>query len=516
MNRSLIFFFVLFKKKYYHAIKTFPMNRSIKSKTPFIFVNNIKDPLAVTGNPCPGLMESFLLSETYSTSGNISLAKNNGLAGCLIVSDNGNFSRMKKIAGAFSGRGAAILADALKENGRSGSVSTGTMEKRNALINEMLEVIKTEQEKMDISRITKRQLACLPDYMIGMEDITIPVLHMCDMLDPVFQPSSRSVRRFQKNTKILFDQQQQGEYGFEQELKKVFRFRVFHAFDYKSARQASILNSAVQTGGIAISFGATLLSKKYLASLSIGRKKYCFDDCLPESYLLSVALMLGSCSSNSNKLPVHILGAGTPILVVLLAMFMGKTRAISIDSTAPFKDAEDGKMYGNQFAYLKMSMYKVAASALLNNEEYQSDSPWFKWFNEKYPPDWNGLQKELNIDALRDAQQLQTETREDVVNILASRLEKSPRLLEKYIPFFSKLRGGKDELIKDVRMARAGCNYWVLKDICREVRKRKNNMPSLCKWVETEVSRYEQVANLRWANAVRACLNIIQDQLKYH
>lgn len=469
----------------------------------FIFVCNIKDPLAGPKNPYPEFMEAFLLSEKYSTNTTIASAQKCRASGSLIVSDNGNFSRMKNIAGQFIEKGSVILAEALKDIDSKGKIKIATLRKRKLLMQEIQATVKAQQEKIDLAKITERQLNCSPDYLIGMEDFTIPVLHMCNMLDPVFSPSPISVKRFQKKTQELYFNQKKGMNGRGRELKKIKKFLVYHGYDYKSAKQAFLINNQTEPDGIAISFGATMLSKKFVRTLKLERKTYHFNELVPESYLLSIALMLGSCGDSERKLPIHILGVGTPILIILLALFLNKSRAISIDSTSTFKDADDGTIYGSRYAYLKMDMYKIAATSLLSNDPYHNSSPWFKWFDDQYPSDWNGLYTRLKVKSTEKIQEL------------SARLRSHPRLLEKYIPFFTPMRGGSDDFIKKVRIARAGNNYWVLKSICREVRKRRSNNARLNKWIESEVQRYEQCefTDPKWANAVRTCFEIINDKL---
>jgi hypothetical protein len=470
-----------------------------KSTYRFVFVSNIKDPLAEPLNPRPELMDAFLLSETYTTPKTIgltTLAKSNG---SLIVSDNGNFSRMRTIAKKFQEKGNSIVASAQRDIDLKGKVAIETVKKRNKLISEITSFVQIEQQKIDVSQIIDRQLKCTPEYMIGMEDFTIPVLHMCSMLHPYFQPNPKEVRIFQKKTQQIYIGQEKGIYGFESELRQKLKFLVFHAYDYRSAKQAAVINRKINAQGIAISFGAPLASRNYISSIKIDKKTYKFNEPLPESYILSVALVLGVCCCNNTTLPVHILGVGTPILILLLGLLLRCSKAVSIDSTATFKDADDGNIYGSRDAFLKMDMYKVAAYALVNNDPYHSSSPWFSWFDAQYPSDWKTLQKKLMVKPSDD------------INTLSRKLKGNPKLLEKYIPFFTPMRSGNDIFIRKVRIARAGANFWVIKKICEEVRKRKSNASILNKWINSEVKRYEQFASPKWAMAVRTCFEIIKD-----
>jgi hypothetical protein len=473
-----------------------------RSTDRYVFVSNIKDPLAGTMNPFPKKMGAFLLSETYSTNQTLTLTANARKVGCLIVSDNGNFSRMKAIAAEFIIKGQTILDKARKDILEKKKVSKATLLQREKLVTKIIDHVAREQQGIDVANIIERQLKCAPDYIIGMEDLTVPVLHLCSMLHPLFDPGPKVVKPFQQNTQRIFQAQKIGAFGSQNDLKKVLKFLVFHAFDYASARQASKLNKKIRPEGIAISFGAALASRSYIQSLKIGIKTYKFDETLPESYLLSISIILGAISNQSQTVPVHILGIGTPILLILLAVLLRKSKAVSIDSTATFKDADDGNIYGSRDAYMKLDMYKVAAYSLINNDPYHSSSPWFNWFDAQYPSDWSALKSKLNVKTGDD------------INSLAKRLKSKPKWIEKYIPFFSPMRSGNDIFIRKVRLARAGGNFWVLKTICDKVRRIRNSKVALHKWVEQEVERYEKSADRKWAATVRKCFEIMKDQLE--
>src|SRR5688572_18289781 len=200
-----------------------------RSTHAYVFVSNIKDPLAGIANPFPELMDSFLLSETYSTKQTLGLTADARKRGDLIISDNGNFSRMKAIAARFILKGQALLTLARNELLRKKELSKATLLKREKLMAEIVDHVKQEQQNIDVPDIVARQLACAPHYMIGMEDLTIPVLHTCNMLHPVFRPDPKVVKVFQKNTLKIYDEVKSGTHGFFKELKTILTFLVYHA-----------------------------------------------------------------------------------------------------------------------------------------------------------------------------------------------------------------------------------------------------------------------------------------------
>ena len=71
------------------------------------------------------------------------------------------------------------------------------------------------------------------------------------------------------------------------------------------------------------------------------------------------------------------------------------------------------------------------------------------------------------------------------------------------------MRKGKDDLIKELRIARSGSNYFEIQSICEKIRSLKNDENELKKWVFKELERYIKNASPKWANAVRQILLII-------
>ena len=141
-----------------------------------------------------------------------------------------------------------------------------------------------------------------------------------------------------------------------------------------------------------------------------------------------------------------------------------------------------------------MKMYKVAAFHLLDGSEYISSQPFWEGFDRKYPSDWEGLRRALNVST------------EDDYRTLAKTLERDQDLVRRYIPYFCRQRGTSDSFYYDLRVARSGSNYWIIKEICEHVRRRSSDGNKLQKWIEKEVQRYKQVGSSVWAKAVEETL----------
>lgn len=470
----------------------------MENKNAFIFSTNYSDPLILKYNPFPKVIEAVLLSEKYSTATAIKRIVALKAHNYLIISDNGNFTRMSKIAKKFLNKGIAIQKDAEMLYLKNISVTNDILLKRTLLINEIESECKKELEKVNFSAIIKKQIACSPDYIIGLEDYTIPVLTIVGLMHPCFKPKPDEILLFQQNTYNMYLEQKNGGFGNKEELSKSKKFLVLHSYDYASANQGATLFVNDNVEGVAISFGGPMASREYIRSIQIKGEVVKFDELLPEPYIIATSILLGMIDGCSNKtLPVHILGIGSPILIVLLGYILRNNSLISIDATSSFKDADDGNIYSNKTACLKLDMYKVMAYALTNNQPYTSKSPFFKDFEQRYPSDWSTLKVKLGIK------------QDSAVNDIVSSLKVNAILIEKYVPYFLPMRKGNDDLVQAVRIARAGSNYWYLQQICQDIRSRKNNPDELKKWVFNELKRYKNNASKKWAKSIDAIIKIL-------
>lgn len=456
----------------------------------YIFISNLK---SITANPNHQITfnrDGYLLSEQFSNAKMVQLADLVKKRRNLLVSDNGNFTRMKAVASNFNEAGKTLLDQAQSELIKQGKISLVTVKKRESLVAEITEACKNTLNNLDLGRVIDRQVEISPDYLIGLEDFTIPVLMMCGLMHPVFEPVAESVKIFQEKTNSLYRDQAAGKFGHKKDMDKTVKFLVLHAYDYSSAFKGAKQLLAVNPDGVAISYGGPLKSRRFITSLHFANNVEVFSEKLPESYLIATALTMGAVNALNSDIPIHILGVGSPILIALIGQLLHRSKAVSIDSTAPFKDSNVGTLYGSRVAFLKMDMYKVAAHCLIHNKSYSSSTPYFKRFENKFPHDWPALRAELGVTSA---------TR---VKVLAKQLKIEQTLVETHIPFFSRMRSGDNEMIEQLRIDRAGHNYWILRNICVSVRKRMNDHNEIEKWMQYQVDRYRSVGSKKWSKAV--------------
>ena len=457
----------------------------------FTFISNLSDYTANEAYPDTYLRDGYLLSEHYTTNKTKRLAADVKRRRNLLISDNGNYSRMKALAKQFQAEGLALLQQAKKEKEETGTVQLTTVAATKQLIETIAFACSLTLQQTNYEEIIQIQLAIKPHYLIGLEDLTIPVLMLCHLMHPVFSPVASEIHPFQQQTSTLFKAQLEGHYGAKKTLDQVAKFMVLHAYDYDSAFQAGQASLATPKEGVAISYGGPMHSRRWIEQLAIGGQTINLPEKLPEAYLIAQTITLGAVNGHPTTIPFHILGVGTPILIALIGYQLRHSKAVSIDSTAPFKDAFIGKLYGESKAFLKMDMYKLVAYCLIHDQPFSSKSPFYQAFALKYEHNWKGLQAHLQI------------TPSDSIKDIAQRLKEDLTLLEQYLPFFTTITGRLDKVfLQDLRIARAGYNFWIIQRICKKVRIYRNNPSRFKTWIEQVVDQYTTVASRKWATTV--------------
>ena len=441
----------------------------------YTFVSNLGTVTLDLAIPDTLIRDGYLLSAHYTTSETLQLAAIAHARRNLLISDNGNWTRMNALGRQFSIPGNALLARARSE---AGGVTQAIRTERAALMAEIATACATSLASLDATEVIATQLKMRPDYMIGLEDFTVPVMMIAGLMDRVFAPDPQEIAPYQALTREMFTRQMEGQFGFAQELSETALFLVIHAFDYASARDGASAARGILKDGIAISYGAPMASRRWIREIKLGDVVEDLGENLPESYLAAHALTLGVVNGHADDVPVHVLGVGTPILIMMIGFLLKGSRAVSIDSSAPMLDAFDGRIYGTRSAFLKMRMYRLAAHCLIDNAPYESDTPFFSAFEARHPSDWAGLRAELGITANAERREIE------------ARLESDQALVRRYIPFFTRLTSSSDPFFWDLRVSRAGHNYCILREIVDHVRRRRDNWPALKAWTEAEISRY--------------------------
>lgn len=462
----------------------------------YTFISNLGPVTLDINIPDTLLRDGYLLSQHYTTAETLKLAATAHARRNLLISDNGNWTRMNALGRQFTERGNEILKQARNEF-ESGAVTQTTLDNRAALMTEIANACADALASLDIPDVIATQLKMQPDYMIGLEDFTVPVMIMAGLMDPVFAPEPQEIAPYQALTRELFAREVDGQFGFTQALSKAALYMVIHAYDYASAKEGAAAARGIVKDGVAISYGAQMASRRWIREIKLGDTVEDLGETLPESYIAAHALTLGVVNGHADDIPIHVLGVGTPILIMMIGFLLKGSRAVSIDSSAPMLDAFDGRIYGTRSAFLKMRMYRLAAHCLIDNAPYESNTPFFKAFESRHPSDWAGLRAALSVTSSSERSEIE------------SRLESDQALVRKHIPFFTRLTSSSDSFFWDLRVSRTGHNYSVLREIVDHVRRRRDNWASLRAWTEAEIARYAAVGSPKWVRAVEKSFELV-------
>ena len=456
----------------------------------FVFVSNLGSITCHADYPETFSRDAYLLSAHYSSKRLVKLAKTARSRRNLIFSDNGNFSLMKKVARGFLDQ-SRLLIDDIKQSRKQGAGFTTALKKRYSTLWDAIE-LRCQQAMLDQNKsdILSTQKLANPHLMIGFEDITIAVLSICGLLDESLDVQYAQIKKHHENNLSIHANQLAGDYGEIETANSVFY--VIHSYDYHSAHQGALLaRRNTEVSSLAVSYGAPMQSRKWRDTfIGSNNKTITLEKKVPESYVLAQLQTRAVLDAYKGKKPrLHILGSGSPIMMVLSALFVSETNGLSVDSSAPLKDAFDGRIYGSRAAYMKMKRLKLAAILLLQEDAYASKNIFFKAFEKHHPADWPGLYKQLQLHSGM--------TSREVIKLL----EKNEDLVKKYIPFFAIIKGTKDPFYLDLAIARTGTNFAVLQEITERIKRRIDHPEKMISWVEKELLRYKNAANKHWARA---------------
>jgi|GEM_PF-1366374 len=472
----------------------------------YIYCTNVTDPFFKTVTEFEKQLDGILASSKFtSPTLQARLSQQIEERPLFLISDNGNYGLMKRVAKPFKNRAKKLVKQALQEIENFGNLLPETELLIELLVHEVefsCVAIFNETDKVEL---IEDQLLIEPDMMVGLEDLRLAVLSILGLMQPAFQSVYNRALAYQKATKAIYTQQRNGKFlrrGNKAALDATKVYTVIHCMDYDTAfKGAKLYARKRKVDGVCLSLAGIMLNLSFIEGIEIGKRKFDFGRKLPAAYIKCVSLMLGLHKGLPTKnWPVHILGSGSPILLLILGLFTRHFKQITIDATSTFKDSDVGIIYGNKQAYLKMNMYKVAAYSLINNSPYESASPYFKAFEEKYPSDWPALRLAMGV------------TEQDSVRKLAKRLKENQDLVRQYIPYFSSIKGGGEQ-VKFLRFCRAGSNYLVLKALCDQISSFEDNPEGLKAWVEAEVMRYVNAKGVHkmWVAALQKAYDILKE-----
>ena len=461
-------------------------------KDKVVFASNLSEISFNDQYPIAQKRESYLLSEKYSSSKNVELANAANSLGRLIISDNGNFTRMSKVAGLFSDDCTQLLSEAKQLIKDNQPLTQEIFDKREALVNAITQAaIDHSATEEELTEILAKQFLIAPQYLIGFEDLTIPALILSGMMDEVFKPNYDEVHSFQMKTKALYDAQLEGKYGYKEELSKAKLYYVVHAYDYYSAFKVGEMMRDAPIEHFAVSYGGPMKSNRWRTHINWENHTMDLGSNYPEKYLLSQSIAKGFIDGVGRKVHLHILGCGSPIMLLLTGSLLPHLQSLTFDSSAPLKDAFDGNVYSRNLALTKVKIEKLVAYQLQKEKPYYTPDSFYQTCLDLYPHDWDSLGKALSI------------SKEDDIKSAYKKVLSQPEKIREYLPFFSLITSGEEDFFETIRVLRSGCNYWMLRNICYNLREKVDDLDQFYNWIEKEVGRYMEYSNSKWGLSVK-------------
>ena len=338
-------------------------------------------------------------------------------------------------------------------------------------------------------KILEKQMEFSPTYFMCGENMLPQVLVGLDLDRELLELDDRfyvdSQREAIKHVKHVIE----GKYGdFDSEP-----FAVIHGVDYDTAYKVGRM--AAQTKaikniatGLAGFMNDLQTTDRYRFSgkwhpfryrKSIYRKYF-------QSIAVSLGLIHGFHSAAGFYPRFHGLGIGSPFVILLLLYVLRECPLLSVDSSAPSKNASMGKLYVSEPAYLTIKVENIAAGIGGKGKVWDCPCPYCTAFHEKYPIDY---EKAREIFA-------------DMPGEKVCKFDdlKNDTPLGQALLFFSEPKDTK--LKKEIKVARAGHNYWVFDSMMTKFCKLKKDPDALEQWVNSETVRYMANASKIYADSI--------------
>lgn len=475
----------------------------IFKKDKAVFVDNLSSSSFNNDITITKSREAYLLSTAYSTSANKALALEAGKLKKLIFSDNGNYTKMKQVANEFLDECQQLLNQAKQLFKQQVPLTNEIIFKRNTLIKQIeIRTNEISADENELKSILETQLSISPQKLIGFEDLTIPVLILTGLMDESFYPKYDEIHQYQYHTKKLFENQKNGVYGKQDELKGKEIYFVVHAYDYYSAYKVGEMMSTSDVNHFAISYGGPMKSNRWRTKLNWGNEEKDLGASFPEKYLLSQSILIGFLHSINKKVHIHILGCGSPIMILLSGALLPTLHSITFDSSSPLQDAIDGNIFSRNMALTKLPIEKLIAYHLSIKKPYYSNDIFYKLAQKLYIHSWDTLAEAYKISS------------KDNIQTIYKKVLAQPEIIRNHLPFFSPITSDEESFFGKIRVLRAGSNYSILRNICKGFRTNVHDTALFYKRIENEVSRFEKHSNSKWGESVRVSFSLTIDFLK--
>jgi len=255
------------------------------------------------------------------------------------------------------------------------------------------EIVIAAQAALDetrIARVVGVQSRIKPTYLIGPEELTMAVMTGIGVAPEYVSLPLDWYRRSSDQAVALAVRTRRGEFAPE----PADVFAGVHGVDFDTARQAGQLAALAGIEGLATGLVGALADRTHVDFRVENGVVEPAPGLLARPYVrvvdVAAGLHLGYTETAGRRPRFHALGAGSPILIPLLAVLGDLNTFTAADSTAPILDAYSSAtvaLYVDRPAPLKLKAHRIAQSWLEDGRGWDCTCPFCRRFVAKHPFD---------------------------------------------------------------------------------------------------------------------------------
>ncbi len=444
-----------------------------------------------------GSREAVLLSPNRAPNRVLQAAAAVKAAGIPLAADNGNTAVIFKVEDEFRAEAEGLLGE-WKLAGGPDKPPAGDLKTRfrslSYKIASRCESLATDALQKDI---LSGQAAVEPDFFMCLEDLTIPLLTILGIDPACTGRQRRSFVKMQSGSIRLAEEVLGGRLGAFHGLP----YATLHGYDYESAFQAAGKAGTIAgLQGVATGLASFLNDREYVNGYRFkGRWVWIKNrQNIPRRYLRAMLVTLGMIdgfAAQRGAAPrFHALGAGSPILLPLLALCASGSPFFSADSTAPEKNASMGKIFVSVPAPLTLSVENIATALVEGRRSWDCPCPHCAELLAHLP---------IDLAAARQIYSAEIAPRKIELEDL-----KKPDGIGRHLSIC--WEANQTPEARRVHKARVNHNHWAIAEIIQGIRRHSQDYRTLREWVGNLCEAYQKATSPVFALQIDECLRLVE------
>jgi len=286
----------------------------------------------------------YLLSAHRASRNLVSFAHATRKRGIPLMADNGSKEIIDRVIMKYSSACQSFMAEVrmarrmARDQGRAAVLPSKLIAIGSGLANAIIRECTRESRLLNPQKLLAIQLAMTPTHLIAQEDFAVAVLMALNLDREVTGLDSEALLRRNRRSLLL--------YRSVKELtssRGIKVYAVLSAMDYNTAVAAGRL--AARSGVTRVALGCVGIMKDGSAvdSFLLRRTSFPLGQAAPRRYVRLAQILRGIVDgyrqAGKSLVAFHALGLGAPSLFPVVAAALSSVREISVDSTAPIRDA---------------------------------------------------------------------------------------------------------------------------------------------------------------------------------